>query len=150
MACCSLKVVTPVVFSPFITAQLMGAAPRYCGNNDACRLTVPCGGISQTTSGSMRKATTSCTSALSARSSSINAGFFNFSGCKMCRPLCAAYFFTALSCSFMPRPPGLSGAVTTPTTLKPACTTASSEATANSGVPIKTIRMLFFSCMRQK
>ena len=27
--------VMPVSVSPLMTAQLMGAAPRYCGNNDA-------------------------------------------------------------------------------------------------------------------
>jgi hypothetical protein len=40
----------------------------------------------------------------------------------------------------MPLPAGLSGAVTTPTILNPAVTNASKEATAKSGVPIKTIR----------
>ena len=39
-------------------AQFMGAAPRYCGRSEACRLKVPRGGMLQTISGSMRKATT--------------------------------------------------------------------------------------------
>ena len=30
-----MNVVTPVIFSPFITAQFIGAAPRYCGNRAA-------------------------------------------------------------------------------------------------------------------
>jgi hypothetical protein len=39
----------------------------------------------------------------------------------------------------MPLPAGLSGAVTTPTTFIFACNNAFKEATANAGVPIKTI-----------
>ena len=31
----SIKVVAPVSVSPFMTAQLIGAAPRYCGSKDA-------------------------------------------------------------------------------------------------------------------
>ena len=58
-----MKVVAPVSLSPFITAQLIGAAPRYCGSNEACRLKVPKRGIAHTTSGNMRKATTICRSA---------------------------------------------------------------------------------------
>ena len=34
-------VVTPVTFSPFAIAHWMGAAPRYFGSNDACRLMLP-------------------------------------------------------------------------------------------------------------
>src|SRR6185312_39299 len=140
MACCNRKVVTPVTASPLITAQLMGAAPRYCGSSDPWRLTVPFGGMDQTTSGSMRKATTICRSAFSPRNSSRNPGFFSRSGCSSGNPLSKAYFFTALADSCIPRPAGLSGAVNTPTTLYPAATMASRLATANSGVPMKTIR----------
>ena len=57
------NVVTPVSRSPWIMAQLMGAAPRYCGNRAACTLNVPKRGIAHTTSGNMRKATTTCKSA---------------------------------------------------------------------------------------
>ena len=35
------KVVTPVSVSPLMTAQLMGAAPRYWGSRAACTLKVP-------------------------------------------------------------------------------------------------------------
>ena len=51
-----------------------------------------------------------------------------------------AYFFTALCCISIPRPAGLSGAVITPPIWNPAFTNASSDATAKSGVPIKTMR----------
>ena len=34
MAAFNLKVVTPVSFSPLMTAQLMGAAPLYDGSSD--------------------------------------------------------------------------------------------------------------------
>ena len=58
------KVVTPVSFSPFINAQLIGAAPLYCGNKDAWRLNVPYFGIFHTASGSILNATTTCKFAL--------------------------------------------------------------------------------------
>jgi len=46
-----------------------------------------------------------------------------------------------------PLPAGLSGAVTTETTLNPLETKASKEATAKSGVPMKTIRIAkIFGC----
>ena len=35
------NVVTPVSFSPLIMAQFMGAAPRYLGNKEPCKLIVP-------------------------------------------------------------------------------------------------------------
>jgi len=52
------KVVTPVSVSPLMMAQLMGAAPRYCGSSAAWTLNVPYLGMPHTTSGSMRNATT--------------------------------------------------------------------------------------------
>lgn len=76
---------------------------------------VPMGGIFQTNSGSMRKATTTWRSACNDFSSARKSGFFSFSGCRMCSPFSSAYFFTALEVSCMPRPAGLSGAVITPT-----------------------------------
>lgn len=57
ISCTNWKVVTPVSFSPLITAQLMGAAPRYWGRREPCRLMEPMGGMDQTISGSIRKAT---------------------------------------------------------------------------------------------
>ena len=117
----------------------MGAAPRYCGSRLPCRFTDPMGGIFQTTSGSILNATTICRSACNAFNASKKSGFFNFSGCSTCRLFATAYFFTALCCISIPRPAGLSGAVITPTILQPAFTNASSDATANSGVPMNTI-----------
>ena len=118
ISCFRKKVVTPVSRSPLITAQLIGAAPRYWGKSDACRLKVPSGGMAHTTSGSIRKATTICRSALSLRSSSMNASSLSRSGCSTGRPIDTAYFFTSLCCSTLPcRPIGLSGIVMTPTTL---------------------------------
>src|SRR5690554_7008443 len=51
----SRNVDSPVSFSPLIMAQLMGAAPRYFGNNEACRLKVPLEGRAQTISGNILK-----------------------------------------------------------------------------------------------
>ena len=139
ISCFNLKVVTPVSFSPLITAQLMGAAPRYCGNKLPCKFTEPIGGIFHTNSGNILKATTICRSAFSDFNSAKNSGFFNFSGCSTCKLFSTAYFFTALCCNCIPLPAGLSGAVITATILQPVFTNASNDATANSGVPIKTI-----------
>ena len=52
-----------------------------------------------------------------------------------------AHSFTGVGWSFMPRFLGLSGWLNTPTTWCPAATRASSEGTANSGVPMNTIFM---------
>ena len=134
-----MKVVTPVMRSPLITAQFMGAAPRYCGSRAACRLKVPSLGMPQTSSGSMRNATTTKRSAFHAASCERNSGSLSLSGCSTGRPCSTAYFLTADSCTSSPRPLGLSATVTTPTTLYPAFTRASSDATANSGVPMNTI-----------
>src|SRR5690606_4208508 len=123
---------------------LMGAAPRYWGRRDACRLTVPCGGMFHTTSGSMRKATTTCSSACNALSWARNSASRSFSGCNTGNPWATAYCFTADWCNLRPRPAGLSGAVTTATISLPAPSRAASEATANSGVPMKMMRMLYF------
>ena len=43
---------TPVVFSPFKIAQLMGAAPRYLGSRDEWTLMDPRGGTARISSGS--------------------------------------------------------------------------------------------------
>ena len=134
------KVVTPVSVSPLMTAQLMGAAPRYWGNSAAWTLNVPYSGIAHTTSGNMRKATTTCRLALYERSCSTNSGSFIFSGCSTGNPCATAYCFTAEGCiSVWCRPTGLSGCVTTATTLYSFSTSACSVSTANSGVPINTI-----------
>ena len=47
-------VVTPVTASPWIMAQLMGAAPRYLGSRDEWTLIEPYLGASRMSSGRMR------------------------------------------------------------------------------------------------
>src|SRR5574344_2003866 len=140
------KVVTPVRVSPLITAQLMGAAPRYCGKRAACTLKVPYSGMSHTTSGNILNATTTCRLAPYESSSLTNASSFIFTGCSTGSPCSTAYCFTCDGWSTLPcLPTGLSGCVTTATTLYPPLTRASRVATANSGVPINTIlRSSFF------
>ena len=112
----SRKVVTPVSRSPLMMAQLMGAAPRYCGSSEAWRLKVPRRGIDQMTSGSMRKAMTMPRSGCSARIASMNSGARSFSGCSTGSPSSSAATLTSLWWTFWPRPAGLSGVVTTATT----------------------------------
>ena len=113
----SRKVVTPVSVSPLMTAQLMGAAPRYCGSSEAWRLNVPRRGMAQITSGSIRNAMTIPRSGRSACIAATNSGALSFSGCNTGSPSSSAASFTSLRWSFCPRPAGLSGVVTTPTTL---------------------------------
>lgn len=96
------KVVAPVSVSPLITAQLIGAAPLYWGSKEAWRLNVPRRGIFQTTSGSIRKATTICKSAFKARNSERKASSFNFSGWSTGNPFDRAYRFTGLACKTLP------------------------------------------------
>ena len=81
MAAFNLKVVTPVSFSPLITAQLIGAAPLYEGSKEPCTLMVPMGGMSQTISGSILKATTTNRCASIFFNASTNSGSFSFVGC---------------------------------------------------------------------
>ncbi len=98
----------------------------------------------------MRKAITMPRSGRSARIASTNSGARSFSGCNTGMPASRAATFTSLSRSFCPRPAGLSGAVTTATTLYPPSTRARSEGTANSGVPMKTMRSCFGSMKKMR
>ena len=68
-------------------------------------------------------------------------GVNEFRGAGMA-PGTSAYTFIALLVSFSPLPAGLSGAVITPAISCPALIKRSKEGTANSGVPMKTIRKL--------
>ena len=93
----SRNVVIPVSRSPLMMAQLIGAAPRYSGSSEACRLKVPRRGIAQTTSGSILKAMTIPRSGCNACKASRNAGSRNFSGCNTGTPSSRAAIFTSLS-----------------------------------------------------
>ena len=90
------NVLTPVSTSPFMIAQLIGAAPRYFGRRLACRFIVPNAGIFHTTSGNMRKATTTNKSAFKEVKSVKKDSSRNLSGCKMVSPCERAYCLTAL------------------------------------------------------
>ena len=88
------KVVTPVSVSPLMTAQLIGAAPRYCGSRAACTLKVPKRGRFHTCLGSIRKATTTCRWASKARSWHRKSSSFMRSGCNTGIDLDRAYCLT--------------------------------------------------------
>ena len=75
-----MKVVTPVIFSPLISAQLIGAAPRYWGSRAAWRLKVPRRGMLHTSSGSILNATTTNMSGFQARRAERNPGSLSFTG----------------------------------------------------------------------
>ena len=87
--------VTPVFVSPLIIAQLIGAAPRYCGNSEACKLNVPYSGILQTTLGNILKATTICKLAFSDFRVFKKSSSFRLVGCSTLRLFSTAYFLTA-------------------------------------------------------
>ena len=132
--------VTPVSVSPRTTAHVMGAAPRYFGRSDAWTFTHPRRGPSSTSRGRMRPyATTSATSACCARTHAPNSPVLSFVGCTTGKPELRARTFTAGGVSVRPRPAGLSGWQTTPTTSAIACS-ASSDGTANAGEPKKRAR----------
>ena len=72
-------VVTPVSESPFAIAHWMGAAPRSRGSSEAWTLTVPRGAMSITARGRIwPKATTTCSSGRSSRSSAWASGARTF------------------------------------------------------------------------
>ena len=75
----------------------------------------------------------------------MNSGAFSFSGCSTGIWCSTANFLTADCCNFMPRPAGLSGAVTAAATGYPASTKVRKLATAKSGVPKKTIFNFLFN-----
>ncbi len=142
------NVVTPVCVSPLITAQFIGAAPRYCGNRAAWTLNVPKRGMAHTISGSILNATTTCRSALNSASRPTKSGSFIFTGWSTGMEWARAYCFTADGWSLSwCLPTGLSGCVTTATTLYPPSTSRLSVPTANSGVPMNIILRSFFSIL---
>ena len=111
------NVVTPGIVSPLIMAQFIGAAPRYCGRSEACKLNVPNRGMFHTTSGSMRNATTIWRSAFHSRKAFKKFSSFSFSGWRSGRFWDKAYCLTGENCILWPLPAGLSGMVMTPTIL---------------------------------
>ena len=65
-----------------------------------------------------------------------NSSAFKRSGCNSGKPTESAYCLTAENCNWCPRPAGLSGIVTTATTLYPPSINARRLSTAKSGVPM--------------
>ena len=93
-----------------------------------------------TTFGKIRKATTTCKLWFSSSNSFKNDSLFKLCGCNTVKLCCKANCFTADCCNFCPRPAGRSGTVTTATTLNLLSSKAFRLSTANSGVPINTMR----------
>src|ERR1700737_2988798 len=118
----------------------MGAAPRYFGSNEACRLRFPRDGRSIIHCGMMRPyPTTMIASGLIPVNCSRNSTLvLILSGWLTSSPNSSASCFTGDEASSMPRPFGLSGCVTTSRIAKPASTSFSRVGTANAGVPQKT------------
>ncbi len=135
-------VVMPVSRSPLMTAHWMGAAPRYFGSKEPWTFTQPRGGMSRMILGRIRpNAVTAIKSGFQARRASRNSGAFIFSGCRMGSRCWRASTLMGEGVKVCPRPFGRSGCVTTPTTWSSDRSKASSDGTAKSGVPMKTIRM---------
>src|SRR6185437_8701612 len=72
-----------------------------------------------------------------------------FAGCHTGMPCACAQSFTGGAASSLPRPLGLSGWVTTATS-SPSVLAASTSGTAKSGVPMKTMRAMRPSVLRQQ
>src|SRR5215212_2013171 len=135
------KVVAPVIWSPARMACCTGAAPRQAGSSEKCRLIHPSAGMSRTRCGSSAPyATTGQQSGAISASRVTKSSSRGRNGLRVSIPSSAPRSATGLAVSFFPRPLGASGRVTTPTTSWPERTRASSEGTATSGVPAKTIR----------
>src|SRR5688572_8512304 len=100
ISCLRKNVVAPVSFSPLMIAQLIGAAPRYWGSNEAWRLNVPSEGIAHTTSGNILNATTIWRLAWYDLSSSRNSGDFRLVGCNTGMLCFNAHSFTGDAESF--------------------------------------------------
>src|SRR5467141_5073051 len=137
-------VVTPVRVSPFTIAQLMGAAPRYLGSREACRLIQPSFGIGSNLAGIIcpYAIITTQSGASLCSSASVSAARI-FSG--WCTVSCAAsaVSFTAENDTSCPRPRGRSGCVTALIISMSGCASRClSVGTANEGVPQKTIRII--------
>src|SRR5580658_2342845 len=136
----SSMVVLPVAVSPLATAHWMGAAPRYLGSNDACRLMQPRRGRASIHSGTMRPwATTTIASGAMTSSCARNSALLRIlSGCATAMPARMAMSLTGGAASCCSRPAGRSGCETTSATSWPADSSASSVGTAKRGVPQKT------------
>src|SRR5215218_7572170 len=118
------KVVAPVIWSPARMACCTGAAPRQAGSSEKCRLIHPYAGMSRTRCGSSAPyATTGQQSGAISASRVTKSSSRGRNGLRVSIPSSAARSATGLAVSFFPRPLG-----------------ASSEGTATSGVPAKTIR----------
>src|SRR5580704_3733990 len=133
-------VVAPVTFSPLATAHWIGAAPRYLGSNEACRLRLPHRGRFSIHSGIMRPyATTMMASGWIASRRARKSGLFLiFSGCTTGRPACPARILTGGADGSWSRPRTRSGWVTTNSIVWPAASNCCRVGMANCGVPQKT------------
>jgi len=135
-------IVTPVSASPSMIARSIGDAPRQRGSSDAWTLTRPRRGSDSTGSGSRRPyAATTPSSGSNAAIASRNDASPSFVGCSTARPADSARAFTGDAETCRPRPRGLSGCVTTPTTVAwGEASRASSVGTAKAGVPKNSTR----------
>ena len=139
--------VIPVFLSPFIIAHGIGAAPLYFGSSEACRLTQPRRGSVRISGGSIFPyATTTISSGLTSCSLPTNEGSLIFAGCMTFSPAAAENSFTGGGESLWLLPFRLSGCVTTAASSCPALRSASSDGTANEGVPKNTIRIYPITC----
>ncbi len=105
--------------------------------------TAPFGGMPSTERGSsLPYAATTKTSGRSARSSSTASGLRNVAGESTLRPCASAHRLSGGAAVCRPRPIGRSGCVYTPAISYAPPASRSSAGTANSGVPMKTTRVM--------
>ena len=136
-------VVTPVLASPLTMHHCIGAAPRYSGSSEACTFIQPYSGISSISWDNIcPNATTMMSSGFMPLIACTASGSLTLRGCSTSMPCSNAHTLTGGGVIFLPRPFGLSGCVTTPTTLTVSIN-FSRHGTAKSGVPINTVRNLF-------
>ena len=90
----SWNVVMPVSCSPLAIAQIMGAAPRYAGKSEGCRLIEPRRGMASRGRGRIEKATTTKRSGVRAASVAASVGSLIVAGCSTSNPSCSACSLT--------------------------------------------------------
>ncbi len=136
-------VVMPVSVSPLMIAHWIGPAPRYFGSREPWTFMQPLGGSTRIAGGRIRpNAATTIKSGFQSVSEARKSRSFIFVGCRTGSCSRWAICFTGEGVRVWPRPFGRSGCVTMPTTWSSDLKSASREGTANSGVPMNTIRML--------
>ena len=124
--------------SPLAMAHWIGAAPRYFGNSEACRLMLPCAASRASIAAQCdhSRRSTMHSGAIASSCARNSALFLIFSGCATASPSSSALLLYRRERQLHPRGPWDDPAASPPSAMScPAAISASSGGTANMGVP---------------